>query len=181
MALPDPPFYYSAFRAWDVLNDTEVADAPIQWFAEGDSSFATPLEVWDTAGVSQGVTLTSTGSGDVGEYVLAVPFAVAKSGSWTTPVQSTRGLREHAEATLAAAEAAQDAAEAAWAAVDGGSGGGGSGSGNMVAQVFSGGAYPAQPATYPAGTIRVAIGPTPANFAETDGVVLDMYIPMDLA
>lgn len=121
MALPDPAYYYPSVRAWDPTTSTYVPSAVVQWFAEGDSAFASPLQVWDPAGVSLGASVTATVYGDVPPYVLNVPFAVARSGSWSTPVASHRGVREAAEAARDAALAAQAAAETALA------GGGGSG------------------------------------------------------
>jgi hypothetical protein len=127
MPLPADPYYYSPFLAFDLSANAPVANAAVQWFAEGDAAFATPLEVWDLNGTSLGTSVTTTSQGYVGDYVLTVARAVAKSGTWTTPVESKRGAAAIADAakiaaqdsaasaaaSATAAQLAQDAAEAA--------------------------------------------------------------------
>lgn len=113
MPLPTEAYLYTAFRAWNLDTNQPIGAAPIEFYAHGDEAFATPLEIWDTSGNSLGYALTSAATGDVSPYYLGVALAVAKSGSWTTPVQSMLGLQEVVEAILAAALAAQAAAEAA--------------------------------------------------------------------
>ena len=113
MALPSPPYYYQAIRTWDLVLNRALGSATVQFYAEGDSAYSTPLTIWDFAGTSLGASLTSTAAGDVGPYVLAVPRAVAKSGDWTTPVASYKGIEDAVTTAKDAAVAAQAAAESA--------------------------------------------------------------------
>lgn len=121
MALPADPYYYRAFLTWDPVVNAAVGSAQVQFFAEGDSAFASPLQIWDLAGVSLGTSVTSTATGYVAPYVLDVADAVAVSGTFESPVSSYRGLRDAVTELRDAAVAAQAAAETAVA------GGGGSG------------------------------------------------------
>jgi hypothetical protein len=57
--------------------------------------------------------------------------------------------------------------------------GGGGGSTNTVSVVRASGAYPSQPSSYPAGTVRVAYGSVPPTYPGVTGVVLDIYVPVD--
>lgn len=116
MALPSPAYYYQAFRTWDLVLSRAIGSASVSFYAEGDATYATPLTIWDTAGTSLGTSVTSTASGDVAPYVLAVSRAVAKSGDWTSPVASYTGIETAVEDARDAALAAQVAAEAAAAA-----------------------------------------------------------------
>lgn len=122
MALPDPAYYYGTLLAWDPATRAPVAGAGFQFFAEGDAAYANPLQVWDFAGVSLGTTVTSTPTGHVVGRVLAVERAVAKSGTYTELVVSSRGAQEAAEAARDAALAAQAAAEAVESSASGISG-----------------------------------------------------------
>ena len=118
MPLPANPYYFPPFLAFDLSANAAVANAAVQWFAEGDASFATPLEVWDLNGTSLGTSVTTTSQGYVGDYVLTVARAVAKSGSFTTPVESKRGAAEIAQAAqTAAADSATSSATSAAAAI----------------------------------------------------------------
>ena len=113
MALPATPYYYGAFRTWDLSLNRPIGDAEVEWFAEGDETYSAPLTVWDTSGASLGTSVTSTAAGDVATYVLDVSRAVAKSGDWTSPVVSYAGLESAVTAARDAAVAAQAAAEVA--------------------------------------------------------------------
>lgn len=108
MAFPATPYFFQGFLAWDPNAKAAVADSTVEFFADGDTSFSTPLEVWDWAGNSLGYGVVTTDAGYGAPYVLAVPFGVAKSGAYETPVQSFRGLKEAVDAAVAAAQAAAE-------------------------------------------------------------------------
>lgn len=83
-----------------------------QIFAEADTAGSTPLAIFDLNGLS----LTQVAINDLGltqAFQCEHPEVVWRSGSFTVPLASPRGLRQSAESAAAAALAAQAAAELA--------------------------------------------------------------------
>lgn len=134
-----------------------------QVFAESDTSYATPLTVYDLAGVAH-TTVDIDSQGVTEAFRADAPVVVWKSGDVVLPIWSGTGMREAAEAAQVAAEAAQAAAEAAAAAAEGAASGAG-----LLTQTAADSRYVLQ------SNLGAELSPIAATAAEASSAAADAY------
>jgi hypothetical protein len=141
-------YLYTSKAVIDPLTMTAVVNANLQFYAEADTGHTTPLAVTDPSGAP--LTFIKSNHLALSEpFISDVAVGVLSDGTYSVPVDSSKGMQLAAEAAAAVAQAASSAASTSAAvaseaaatvgtfdervtALEAGGGGGGGGGGSTA-------------------------------------------------